>query len=316
MIVADRIAVMDRGRSDADGEARRHLRTARVALGRRLHRRSDDLIEGRISAGAPFDVRLGQLRGPLRPERQSGGTVWLALRPEKIAHRPRAAEQATSMLWPARVFEIGYRGDMSIYKVRLADRSLMKVALANVRRAANPSFAIGDLVWVSWPPDAGVVLDAIVNGILADKRNVEHAASRAAVPYLWLAVFFLAPFLIVLKISLSQTAMAQPPYLPVLDCRAGWAALKEFTRQLSVDNFPAANFRLSSISCPISRACRSRQSRHSFCWRSATRSLTASRARRVVAAIAGDGGGAAVLDLVFDSDLCLDQYFTARRAAQ
>ena len=26
------------------------------------------------------------------------------------------------------VFEIGYRGDMSIYKVRLADRSLMKVS--------------------------------------------------------------------------------------------------------------------------------------------------------------------------------------------
>ena len=36
------------------------------------------------------------------------------------------------------------------------------------------------------------------------------------VPYLWLALFFLAPFVIVLKISLSQAALAQPPYLPVL----------------------------------------------------------------------------------------------------
>ena len=29
------------------------------------------------------------------------------------------------------VFEIGYRGDVSLYKVRMADRSLIKVALAN-----------------------------------------------------------------------------------------------------------------------------------------------------------------------------------------
>ena len=31
-----------------------------------------------------------------------------------------------------------------------------------------------------------------------------------AIPYLWLFLFFLAPFLIVLKISLSQTAMGMP----------------------------------------------------------------------------------------------------------
>ena len=34
-------------------------------------------------------------------------------------------------------------------------------------------------------------------------------------PYLWLILFFLVPFLLVLKISLSQTAIAQPPYAPV-----------------------------------------------------------------------------------------------------
>ena len=37
------------------------------------------------------------------------------------------------------------------------------------------------------------------------------------VPALWLAVFFLVPCLMVLKISLSQTVIAQPPYVPVLD---------------------------------------------------------------------------------------------------
>jgi putrescine transport system permease protein len=58
-----------------------------------------------------------------------------------------------------------------------------------------------------------------------------------AIPYLWLAVFFLVPFLIVLKISLSQTAIAQPPYEPVLDLAGGLAALKDFLAALSFDNY-------------------------------------------------------------------------------
>lgn len=53
------------------------------------------------------------------------------------------------------------------------------------------------------------------------------------IPYIWLIVFFLIPFLIVLKISLSQTALAQPPYTPVFD----WRALADFFRGLSFDNY-------------------------------------------------------------------------------
>jgi putrescine transport system permease protein len=52
-------------------------------------------------------------------------------------------------------------------------------------------------------------------------------------PYAWLLAFFLVPFLIVLKISLSQTAVAQPPYTPVLDLFAGWPGLKAFFAALS-----------------------------------------------------------------------------------
>ena len=38
-----------------------------------------------------------------------------------------------------------------------------------------------------------------------------------AVPYLWLLVFFLAPFLIILKISLADPVIAQPPFTPMID---------------------------------------------------------------------------------------------------
>jgi putrescine transport system permease protein len=57
------------------------------------------------------------------------------------------------------------------------------------------------------------------------------------VPYLWLTVFFLVPFLIVLKISLSHTAIAQPPYTPVFDPAAGWQGSVEFFAALSFENY-------------------------------------------------------------------------------
>ena len=56
-------------------------------------------------------------------------------------------------------------------------------------------------------------------------------------PYVWLLAFFLAPFAIVLKISLSQTALAQPPYLPVLDLSVGWHGAVTFLRGLSLETY-------------------------------------------------------------------------------
>ena len=58
-----------------------------------------------------------------------------------------------------------------------------------------------------------------------------------AAPYLWLLGFFLAPFLIVLKISLSETAIAQPPYVPVLDFAAGLRGVADFLAGLSFANY-------------------------------------------------------------------------------
>jgi putrescine transport system permease protein len=69
------------------------------------------------------------------------------------------------------------------------------------------------------------------------KRPSATSPWVAAIPYLWLLAFFLAPFAIVLKISLSQTAMALPPYTPTLDISAGWQGLQEFISQLSLETY-------------------------------------------------------------------------------
>jgi putrescine transport system permease protein len=70
-------------------------------------------------------------------------------------------------------------------------------------------------------------------------RAVNAIVSRLVilVPYLWLLIFFLAPFVIVFKISLSQTAIAMPPYDPVLSLADGVSGLMEQLRQLSIDNY-------------------------------------------------------------------------------
>ncbi len=58
-----------------------------------------------------------------------------------------------------------------------------------------------------------------------------------AVPYLWLTLLFLVPFGIVLKIALSDIALAIPPYTPKFDLSAGWTGMQEFWRALDFENF-------------------------------------------------------------------------------
>ncbi|NRG19931.1 ABC transporter permease subunit [Rhizobiales bacterium] len=58
-----------------------------------------------------------------------------------------------------------------------------------------------------------------------------------AVPYAWLLFFFLAPFFIVFKISLSEIAVAIPPYLPTFDLSEGWQGIRENFAAFSLDNY-------------------------------------------------------------------------------
>jgi putrescine transport system permease protein len=73
---------------------------------------------------------------------------------------------------------------------------------------------------------------------MTGRRIFTRPARLAAIaPYLWMLLFFLVPFGFVLKISLSQTAIAQPPYVPVVSLTAGWESFKGALSQLNFDNF-------------------------------------------------------------------------------
>ncbi len=55
----------------------------------------------------------------------------------------------------------------------------------------------------------------------------------ASVPYLWLMLFFLIPFVIVLKISFSDARIAMPPYEPLVH----WVTDKALDIKLNFGNF-------------------------------------------------------------------------------
>jgi putrescine transport system permease protein len=65
------------------------------------------------------------------------------------------------------------------------------------------------------------------------KWGVTGRTFVAAVPYFWLLLFFLIPFVIVLKIAFSQSQIAMPPYAPLVQ----WASDKVVALKLDLTNF-------------------------------------------------------------------------------
>ena len=186
MTVADRIGVMNRRPSGAGRDAGRDLRAAEFALGRRLRRRRQS-DRGRVASSAPATSDRKRAAGRLlvrtRPMRAAGAMVWVALRPEKIRDRPRRRRAPmTTTASPDAWSDIGYLGDLSIYKVRLDNGLVMKAAVVN-RDAAGRArrSAPGDRVWLSLAPECRRGADAMTRRhahATATPRRLGPAAGR------------------------------------------------------------------------------------------------------------------------------------------
>jgi putrescine transport system ATP-binding protein len=162
MTVADRIGVMDRGRlvqvaSPPEIYEQPNCRWVADFIG------DVNLIEGRMIEAAAggstiMSADAGKLHAAAAAGVGPGDTVWVAVRPEKvrISHQPPVDADANCVA--GQVSSIGYLGDLSIYKVRLYNGSVMKAAAANMTRLIERPFGRDEPVWLSWAPDAGVVL--------------------------------------------------------------------------------------------------------------------------------------------------------------
>ncbi len=138
MTVADRIGVMNHGRLvqvgvPAEIYEQPNSRWVADFVG------DVNLIEGRVvsidgdhvvAESADIPVLHVKHNQPLRP----GNTIWIALRPEKvrIAREPPPSMEQNCLA--GQVWDIGYLGDVSIYKVRAKSGLEMKAAVSNVTR--------------------------------------------------------------------------------------------------------------------------------------------------------------------------------------
>jgi putrescine transport system ATP-binding protein len=162
MAMAHRIGVMDRGRlvqvaTPAELYEQPNSRWVAEFVG------DVNLIEGRVAATDGTGTRIesaaaGPLHSAQAVQAAPGSTVWVAIRPEKVRISHQPCDPAAGNRVAGQIWDIGYLGDLSIYKVRLDSGAVIKVSVANMTRSADRPFSWDDRVWLSWPADAAFVL--------------------------------------------------------------------------------------------------------------------------------------------------------------
>jgi len=163
MTVASRVAVMDEGQLMQVSTPDRIYETPNSVyvadfIG------DVNIIEGRAAPleQGQYQIAWAEKHQPLHAvssnEFEAGQTVFVAIRPEKIAisvERPESADNAVQ----GKVLDIAYLGNLSTYHVELPDGTIIKSQIANTRRIARRSITWEDKVWLSWTATAGVLLD-------------------------------------------------------------------------------------------------------------------------------------------------------------
>jgi putrescine transport system ATP-binding protein len=123
-----------------------------------------NLFEGRVGAdGLSVEgTAAGRIRVAARSEAAPGATVWVAMRPEKLcltaAPAAGAAAAEPDNCIAGTIADIGYLGGSTIYQVRTDDGAIVKAAVANSGRAGDLGLAWDDRVWLSFAPEAAIVL--------------------------------------------------------------------------------------------------------------------------------------------------------------
>jgi putrescine transport system ATP-binding protein len=84
----------------------------------------------------------------------------VALRPEKIRLSKQPTSDAGVNELKGMVWELGYLGNRSTYQIKTGTGKLVTVFAQNERRSAEVAIDWSDEVYVSWPPDAAVLLDS------------------------------------------------------------------------------------------------------------------------------------------------------------
>jgi putrescine transport system ATP-binding protein len=123
-----------------------------------------NLFEGTVSGSEPGHllVRSPEAGCDLKVDESGrfgpGQRVWVALRPEKIRlskepSSPGAVNQVKGVVW-----ELGYLGNRSTYRIKTETGKLVTVFAQNDRRTSEWSIDWSDEVYLSWSANCAVVL--------------------------------------------------------------------------------------------------------------------------------------------------------------
>src|SRR5580658_2788568 len=163
MALATRIAVMNRGQVVQVGtpsEIYEFPQTRFVAdfIG------TTNMFEGTINGGVPGNVVVKSAEAGCdlvvddAGRFSHGQRVWVSLRPEKIRlSKQPVAREATNQI-KGMVWELGYLGNRSTYRIKTETGKMVTVFAQNDRRTAEWSIDWSDEVYLSWTADCAVVL--------------------------------------------------------------------------------------------------------------------------------------------------------------
>jgi putrescine transport system ATP-binding protein len=163
MALATRIAVMDRGQVVQVGTPAEIYefpcsRFVADFVG------TTNLFEGTVSSCEPglITVHCLETGGDLMVDDEGrfsvGQRVWVALRPEKVRLGKQPLNGVRVNQLRGTVWELGYLGNRSTYRIKTATGKLVTVFAQNERRSSEAIIDWSDEVFVSWSADAAVLL--------------------------------------------------------------------------------------------------------------------------------------------------------------
>jgi len=160
MTMADRIAIMDKGEvmqvaTPAEIYEAPTSRFVAHFVG------NVNMFEGKVADRTAGTARITGASGAQivvdNGDAKPGSDIVFAIRPEKIKVSSKKPAEGVNAL-EGEVYDIAYLGDMTVYHVKLDDGQIVRASALNAARISEDPLTWNDRAWVSFRPDAGVVL--------------------------------------------------------------------------------------------------------------------------------------------------------------
>ena len=88
----------------------------------------------------------------------AGSRMWVGVRPEKITISRQPPQGNDRNVLRGVVWDLGYFGDQSLYRIRLPGGTVMQVSAQNLRRSAHHTVEWDDEVYLSWDIGSTILL--------------------------------------------------------------------------------------------------------------------------------------------------------------